>query len=248
MSLLTLPASSGVRPRLFTYLTAAMAVLAVLYILYLTARWTGYLEDGTPWNADDSFRIVFLGGKTFKVPTSMMRLPAQRSFSLSKGRDQSTLRLAVVWPAMTGFRTETNEANQLSSFGKGSNLVLLDITMASDREQARSRLLPVYKRLANGKEKAGPAGLKILPLSGPKDDLDQIVFEPGNDTNGFFARCRRGRTEQVATCVSQIVLAEGLAIRYRFEQPLLANWGLLERRAVDLVRTLASKGDKGISR
>lgn len=218
-----------------------MAFLAVVYILYLSARWSGYVEDDMPWMADTGQRTVFVGSTGLTVPASMLRVPVQGLFPMHKGTSQEVLQLAVTWPSMTGFRADTRQDARLGDFGRGTNLVLLDIRTSGDRDNMRNRLKPVYKRLARGTETAGPAGLRILTLSAPKDNLDQIVYEPGNDQNGFIARCRKAAGKAAQICSSQKRFGDTLTIAYRFERRLLANWGLLERRVTDLVQAMAQK-------
>ena len=78
MTVLVLPASSGVSPRFFTYLTAAMAALAMVYVSYLAARWTGYWNGDMEWADEPGSRTVFVGEQAFEVPVNMIRAPAQR--------------------------------------------------------------------------------------------------------------------------------------------------------------------------
>ncbi|WP_346894861.1 hypothetical protein [uncultured Roseibium sp.] len=235
MTVLVLPASSGISPRYFTYLTAAMAVLTLVYVLYLAARWTGYWNGEMEWADEPGSRTVFVGGQAFEVPVNMIRTPAHRLGVKQPGEHLSTLHLGVLWPSMSGF--EKNKADQFAAFGEGSNVVLLDIGRNARGETMRDRLDPVYRRLARGKEGTGPAGLKVLTLSSPIGARDQIVYEPGSET-GFIARCRQSLSSTIAICTAQRELSDGLLLTYRFEEALLANWGRLERRAVELVRTL----------
>lgn len=237
MTLLVLPASSGVSPRYFTYLTASMAALALIYVAYLGARWTGYWNADMEWADEPGRRTVFVGDRAFEVPVNMIRAPSQRLGLNRTDERLSTLHLGVMWPSMSGF--DMDNADRFASFGKGSNVVLLDIGRNARGETMRDRLEPVYKRLARGVEGPGPAGLRILTLSSPIGARDQIVYEPGSET-GFIARCRQALSDPVAICTAQKALPGGLLLTYRFEEPHLANWGRLERRAVELVRTLES--------
>ena len=235
MTVLVLPASSGVSPRFFTYLTAAMAALAMVYVSYLAARWTGYWNGDMEWADEPGSRTVFVGEQAFEVPVNMIRAPAQRLGLRQTGDHLSTLHLGVMWPSMSGF--EKNKADQFAAFGEGSNVVLLDISRNARGETMRDRLDPVYRRLARGKEGAGPAGLRVLTLSSPIGARDQIVYEPGSET-GFIARCRQSLSDTIAVCTAQRVLSGELLLTYRFEEAHLANWGRLERRAVELVHAL----------
>lgn len=238
MTVLVLPASSGVSPRYFTYLTASIAALTLIYVLYLAARWTGYWTADMQWTDVPGSRTVFVGDQAFEVPVNMIRVPAQRLGFNRRGERLSTLHLGVMWPSMSGF--DANKADQFASFGKGSNVVLLDIGTYARHETMRDRLDPVYRRLARGVEGPGPAGLRVLNLSSSVGARDQIVYEPGTET-GFIARCRQALSNPVAVCTAQKALPGGLLLTYRFERPHLANWGRLERRAVELVRTLESR-------
>jgi len=235
---LVLPASSGVSPRYFTFLTATMAALTLIYVLYLAARWTGYWHADMEWADEPGNRTVFVGGQAFHVPVNMIRAPAQRLGLHRTGEHLTALHLGVMWPSMSGF--DADKADQFASFGQGSNLVLLDIGMSSRGETMRDRLDPVYRRLARGAEGQGPAGLRVLTLSSPVGARDQIVYEPGS-TTGFIARCRQALSDPLAICSAQKTLPSGLLLTYRFEEPHLANWGRLERRAVELVRALESR-------
>jgi hypothetical protein len=235
LTVLVLPASSGVSPRFFTYLTAAMAVLALVYVIDLAARWTGYWNADMEWADEPGSRTVFVGDQAFEVPVNMIRTPAQRLRLNRKGEHLSALHLGVMWPSMSGF--DKDKAEQFAAFGKGSNVVLLDIGRNAHGETMHDRLDPVYRRLARGEEGTGPAGLRVLTLSSPIGARDQIVYEPGSEA-GFIARCRQPLSETIAVCTARKVLPGDLLLTYRFEEAHLANWGRLERRAVELVRAL----------
>ena len=227
-----LPSASGMKPLHFTLLTIAMAILALVYVTYLAARWTGYWESDVVWMSAPQQRSVRIADASFTVPDTLMRSPGQGLSFLTGTETVSSLNLAVVWPSMKGFRATGNR----SAERPGSNLILIDIAAGAE-EVMRDRLVTVYKRLARGEEKAGPAGLKVLTLSSAVAlETDQVVFEPGRET-GFIARCRQPKGE-VSICSRDMRLDEDLTITYRFDRKLLANWGRLDRRITQLVTAL----------
>ena len=231
-----LPKASGVKPRQFSILLAAMALLALAYIGQMIFHWTGVWHAEVVWTSNSNGKTYRLGDKTFVVSEGLLR-DADQTVKLGFAKEApSAFNLEVVWPSMNGRRHE--DVQQSEAYGKGSNHLEINVGVASIKETMRDRLKPVYRRLARGPEQAGPAGLRILTLSGNRDTrLDQVVFEP-NSTNGFIARCKQANQKTVSMCESELQLPDGILVRYRFEQPLLANWGRLERRIVELIQSL----------
>lgn len=231
-----LPHSSGMKPVHFTILTGGIALLTVLYIGVLAARWTGAWRGDMYWTSDPNALHMRVGGVEIVVDGDLMRTPSQRlTQTLTQaagGSSLETLELSALWPGMTGFAER--DRRQFEGFRSGSNLIEIDIFPGRGKETMRDQLEPVYKRLARGPETPGPAGLKVLTLSSPVAlMLDQVVFEPGKDAD-FIARCRTPEKEP-AVCEREL-RSGSLGIRYRFEKGLLGNWGRLDRKVMDLVK------------
>ncbi|MEJ8475535.1 hypothetical protein [Roseibium algae] len=225
-----LPRSSGVKPIHFTILAASITALTLVYLIYLSARWTGYWQNDVIWVSDPATNFVQVNGSKFAVPAGLMRNPAHGLSRLARHQTMSSLKLDVAWPAMTGFKRDGTTPTQ-------SQKIQIEISASTDGETMRDRLKPVYKRLARGPEADGPAGLKILTLSSPVAlKTDQVVFEPDRP-NGFIARCLKTKNQQ-ALCTREIRLSDGLLVTYQFAQGLLASWGRLDRRVDQLVKSL----------
>ncbi|MBD8890293.1 hypothetical protein [Roseibium litorale] len=235
---LELPKSSGMKPVHFTILTGGIAVLTVLYICVLAARWTGAWRGEMYWTPDPNGLHMRVGGVEMVVDGGLMRTPSQRlTQTLTQatgGRSLDRLELSALWPAMTGFAA--NDRRSSGAFRKGSNLIEVDVLADTGQETMRDQLEPVYRRLARGPEVSGPAGLEVLTLSSPVSlMLDQIVFEPGTQSD-FIARCRTHK-DKTAVCEREL-RSDGLIVRYRFEKGLLANWGRLDRKVLGLIKGL----------
>ncbi|WP_417671792.1 hypothetical protein [Roseibium sp.] len=230
-----LPSSSGMRPLHFTILTFAMAILALVYVTYIGARWSGYWSDDIIWSDTSRHHSVRIGQTTFQVPLSLTPSSGSVFPLMSSSQVASSLNLQVAWPSMKGVPA-TAEGKSDSDVA-AINRIFLNIATPDGDETMRDRLAPVYRRLARGPETDGPAGLKVLTLSSPIAlDRDEIVFEPSRDT-GFIARCKRPKGG-AATCTRQLALNDELTITYRFNRSLLANWGRLDRRVTQLLRSL----------
>ncbi len=235
MILIELPRASGMRPFHFTLLTIAITAMTLVYMAYIGARWSGYWRSEVLWMDAPELVSAQVGGQNFLIPPSLMR--AQSKFSLLSGRSETnTLQLDALWPSMSGFHQQ--RAAQSSSRKSNANLILIDITRNDGGETMRDRLDTVYRRLARGPASEGPAGLKVLTLSSPVAlKTDQIVYEPGRK-NGFIARCRKA-ADTAATCTREARISKTLAVSYRFKRSLLANWGRLDRRVNDLIKSIA---------
>lgn len=231
-----LPKASGVKPRQFSILLAGMALLALAYIGQMIFHWTGVWHAEIVWTSNSDGKTYRLGNNTFIVSEDLLR-DADQTIKLGFAqRAPTSFNLEVVWPSMKGHQHES--VRQTDAFEKSVNRLRINVSVASVEETMRDRLKPVYRRLARGPEQAGPAGLRILTLSGNRDtSRDQVVFEP-NSANGFIARCKQANQKSVSICESELQLPDGVVVRYRFEQALLANWGRLERRIVELIQSL----------
>jgi hypothetical protein len=236
---ITLPAASGIRPRYFTWLTCAMAVLAVCYFGHLTAQWSGHPVSGIRILAAESHRTIRVGDRVFRIPQSQIRSPAPDLFNSSAIETHPSVEIAAVWPAMSVNHAETAAI----PVGPAPRIVELKIGTIEKGKTLRETLVPVYMRLARRDDASGPAGLRILTLSESGSALDRIVYEPGAK-GGFVARCQQGDATPSAVCTAQLPLTRALWVTYRFEEKLLANWGLLERRIINLIRSLAVTAQK----
>lgn len=231
-----LPKASGVKPRQFSYLLAMMALLALAYVGQMIFHWTGVWHAEVVWTSDSIGKSYRLGDNTFVVSEELLP-DADQTIKLGFNKETpTTFDLEVIWPSMKGHRLESAQLSE--AVAKGSNHLQINVGIANGKETMRDRLKPVYRRLARGPEQAGPAGLRVLTLSGNRDSIvDQIVFEP-KSSNGFIARCKQTNQKSAAICESELHLPDGIVVRYRFEQPLLANWGRVERRIVELIKSL----------
>lgn len=241
MTPITLPAASGIRPRHFTWLTRAMIVLGACYFGYLTAQWSGHPVSDIRIMAAESHRTIRVGDRVFRIPQNLISAPAPDLFNSSSVETHPAVDIAAIWPAMSVDQAEAAEVS--SANGSASRIVDLTIGTIEEGKTLRETLVPVYMRLARREDTFGPAGLRILTLSEPGDALDRIVYEPGAK-GGFIARCQQEKPMASALCTAQLPLTRELWVTYRFEEKLLANWGLLERRIINLIRALAVTAEK----
>lgn len=229
---LSLPDPIGTKPRHFTYLALAMCVLATAFIAERASYWSRYWMSGPDVEFGKRQVSVNVGKTQLHLPLELIATPRQRHRSLSSDTVFKTLRLSMVWPALS--------ASQGLYSGFGDKLgtgqtILIELESNQGRESLRARLDPFYRRLARGGEIRGPGGLRILTLSAKGSATsDLIVYDP-SERNGFIARCTRKSGSGNAICHRAIALASGLELRYRFDQSLLADWQELDRSIVQKI-------------
>ncbi len=232
-----LPSASGMRPLHFTILTVGIAILALLYLTYIGARWSGYWQSDRIWLEAPFKQSIQIGDKMFVVPVEML-VGSVPAYSILPGpHREDTFSLKVSWPEMKPARRSTNQPSRPAA---DTNTILINVVASSEGETMRDRLAPVYRRLARGPELEGPAGLKILTLSSAVSlERDEIVFEETSRGSGFIARCRQSR-ETGSQCSREMRFGDNLTVTYSFHRKFLTNWGRLDRKVSQLLNSLRS--------
>ncbi|WP_305989593.1 hypothetical protein [Roseibium sp. MMSF_3544] len=227
----SLPAPSNANPRRFRLLAIAMLVLGSAHIAERATYWTGTWDTRSTFFQKRGPVDLTIGGADFRLPLGYIKSHRQRLQAQDGIKPFSSLHLSMTWPGLA----VPGSQGISGVLGAGGSEILVELEHSPGRENMRARLDPFYRRLARGGETSGPGGLKILTLS-PRGSSgrDLIVYDP-SQRNGFIARCLRKKTGREATCHRAIVLASGLALRYRFDQDLLHDWRRIDGEIIQKV-------------
>lgn len=229
----SLPTSTKAIASQFTGVVIALALVGTAFVFKTVGTWFFLGQSTATWTSDRNPIEVALGDSRFHVPANMIRHSAQRI----GGRRVDRLDLAVAWPDMKGFE-EALSADFLDS-GDRSPLLLITLEEDANSRDTRERLETIYLTLAKGKPVPGPGGLSLLTLSdGKSSGVDFVAYE-SERTDGYAARCFTPSNVQLAAiCQRDIRLNDKIVATYRFRQAYLANWGLLDRKVGNLIRSL----------
>ncbi len=232
MTPVSLPTSTKAIANQFTAVVLALALVGTAFVFKTVGAWVVFGQSTATWTSNRHLIDVELGGGRFLVPANMIRHGDQRV----SGRQLERLDLAVAWPDMNGFE-ESLSAGFLDS-GDRSPLVLITLERDDSSRDTRERLETVYRTLARSEPVSGPGGLSLLALSdGKGSGVDFVAYE-AERTDGYAARCfTPGNPELAASCQRDIRLNGKVIATYRFRQAYLANWGLLDRKVGDLIRS-----------
>jgi len=242
MKPLLLPRSSGFKPIQFKVLTVLLFALACAHAVAQLSGLSGYELHSPKWPYKEVHESVQLADTDFNIPHSMVERPEQLQPDASSGK----VAMRVLWPEMTGYRKRLSDFFQ----DKHHERKFIDMELEHKRgaEGMGTHLDTVYKRLARGQARNGPAGLRILTLSGEKSPyLDQVYFEPGKRP-GFVARCRTRQTgsalksaRAASVCRRTIKMGDDLLLSYTFPRSLLAKWGQLDLETRRLFNSLRAE-------
>ncbi|WP_150525945.1 hypothetical protein [Roseibium sediminis] len=233
MDYYALPDATGVKARHFNALLWGLCGLAVLYVGQVSMQVADEIGEMVVEEASLPADTYQIGLHTLSIPETYLRETEFGFFDSARtGAVKDTLELALVWPTLAPASRTRSKA---LTFGNGSNLVYLQIDKGVSGESLSDQIEPVYRRLATVPVAEGPAGLQVLTLSPGVDiEEDEIIFEI-EENNRYAARCKRRAHQKQSICERSFQLRGVLTVTYRFEKPLLANWGRLERRARELV-------------
>lgn len=237
---LSLPDATGVKPDHFSRLVCGLGLLALLHIGYLAGTLGGVWMAGPAETGGDGATRHIIGAHTLQIPDEYVSASATGMFGSTRSVSASnSLSIAARWPDMAPANSPRSSTSAGVSRG---DLLRIDIRSAeTGAEPLQDTLDPVYRRLAIAQDMPGPAGLKILslPVTGA-NEIDEIVYEAGQ-RDGFAARCKRESSVDSLICERDMILHDTLMVTYRFERPLLASWGRLDRRVQDLVLSYMSR-------
>ena len=248
---ITLPRATGIRPGYFTALTVMLGVAASAYVVTTVRDWIDLLDDhpaGLQFSMpslpdflslpdlssarfDNDALHVTIGGYPFRIPEDMIASSGMRN----EGATADHIQLNVSWPGMTPHVTRNARRGRMDD-----DAIQIEIDRQPDAEGMSERLDTIYRPLSRGLESDGPQGLKTLRLSLPEEEeKDLIFYAPEDQPNGFVARCLVPRDEATTgTCSRTVRLKKDLLLTYRFRQLMLADWQQLERKTLELVRSL----------
>lgn len=225
---LYLPQETNARPRVFTALTVVLGLLAFALIFEKTRLIFQNLKP-TAFSERDKLASVQIGKAKLNIPYHFIRSPYQRLWISGQKQRFGTLTLGFQWPYLTPLEEDISSPS--------GNKFLMELTETKDRESLRSRLEPFYKRLASGREKVGPAGLRLLTLSSTNDSVLHLVAYDPQRKDGFITRCYQANKTHRPICHRSVQVGPNLTVRYTFDQDILPHWQQLEKAVYQKVRS-----------
>lgn len=176
---------------------------------------------------------LVVGGINFEMPTDYLRFAEQHRDGILPSID-----LTLSWPNLEPlgeagvFQTSHYDATIFISVMEGNGI--LDTT---------ELLSSVYREVFVGPVEHTAHGLirrKLDEDAGYKDET--VVFDISRGT-GFAARCSSGGATVWETCYRDVLLTNGLAVKYRFSPELLTDWEALDAALLNLLLQFAQAGE-----
>ncbi|GGA82872.1 hypothetical protein GCM10011491_07890 [Brucella endophytica] len=220
--------------RLFTrifYVFVGLAVLSAL--INFGGRYLGPIIAMGGHTDDATMREIVIGNDVLRLPSNMIRFPAQRRDGIANRVD-----LYLKWPEMAGYSAETR--NDFNFATAKRQLLFLSIESRTMSRDMSGRYQPIYSTLIEQPGKAGPTGLAIHTLRADSGYTDEelVVSSAENGPPAFVARCLNENAAKgmAAPCERDIHFGKDLQLLYRFPRDLLSNWRALD----EAVKTFAA--------
>lgn len=215
----------------YPVLLAASVVTAsaiVLFMLVGPKDITGSLPEGT---ASASPIDVVIGGMPLRVPANYTQFPRDRA-----GGALPSISLYVALPKFTPYTRRAHD--RFFDNAPNSPIVFFELRGAPPPLSEAERLDAIYMPyVVEGSGSEGPAGLIRREFTDSSPFAGEDLFI-GKDRQGatVIIRCsRRGGLVPSPNCWRDTVLADGLAISYRFKRPYLQYWEGIDRGLRTLV-------------
>lgn len=214
----------------FSFLTLSLVLLTALFIGHAGLRHTGLVVSSpTLERATDGAYEIVVGGINFRVPAGYLRFAEQQRPGLLPGID-----LALAWPTMAPL----GDAETLRNTPQ-ERIVFISLSDTVDSLDTTDLLGTVYREVFVGPIMHIPEGLvrrRLDPQAGYEDET--VVYDITTGS-GFAARCAAGDETVWATCYRDVILTNGLTVRYRFSPQLLDDWDKLDDSIMGFLLMLA---------
>lgn len=159
-----------------------------------------------------------IAAETVAIPSNMIR-----NGKVRRGGPVERADLIMHWPELTGYSEALKD-----DFREGAidaPVIYATVAARDTPVDATGRLDTVYARFFTGKAIPGPDGLVGRALGPDSGYAGEIVFYAPSEPRPFVARCFADETpEMPATCIRDIHFGNSLALVYRFNRDLLAEW------------------------
>ncbi len=188
----------------------AMAVALVASILW--PKWPGAIA--TP---DAPELPITVGGVTFNVPPSAIRVAVQR-----RPGTQERIDLNFLWPSLAAPEPAAKQPS--SEKPPRPELLFVTIEGATGTLAPTDRLKAIYPRYVHAEAFAGPDGLHGAQFRDGTPYQGEDLFIDSTAPERFTARCTRpGRGDMPGTCLVERRLGAA-AITLRFPRDWLPAW------------------------
>lgn len=231
-------ASRGFAVLPFSFFTVSLVLLSALFIGHAGLRHTGLVVSSpTLERASDGVFEVVVGGINFRVPAGYLRFAEQQRPGVLPGID-----LALAWPTMAPL----GDAETLRNTPQ-ERIVFISLSDSSDSLDTTDLLGTVYREVFVGPIVHTPEGLvrrRLDPQAGYSDETVAYDISTGS---GFAARCAAGDETVWETCYRDVILTNGLTVRYRFSPELLSDWRSLDDSIMGFLLMLAQSSQDYVS-
>lgn len=208
--------------RLLSWLTAAIAVLALLTLGIFVAgsRYGAWLALGDHTENTEVFEIT-IGQDTVLLPANAIRFARQRSSGKTERVD-----LYLTWPEMAGYSAA--DRLRFNDVSAQPSLLFMELAQSTMSRDMSGRLKPIYAHLFEGPAQAGPYGLTLHQLRRNAGYTGEILLTAARAGKPDYAvRCILPETPQHASssdCQRDIHAGRDLTVLYRFSSTMLADW------------------------
>lgn len=164
-----------------------------------------------------------IAAETLTIPANMIRTGKVR-----RGGAVERAELVIHWPEITGYSEAL--AEDFREGAVAAPVIYAAIAARDAPVDSTGRLDSVYARFFIGKALPAPDGLVGRALAPESGYGGEVIFFAPDEPRPFVARCFAEETpEMPATCLRDIHFGTSLAMIYRFNRNLLADWRALDR-------------------
>lgn len=214
----------------FTGIALLFVAIALNILLYLYADKlfeTGHTTETTPIQ-------VQVGRHSLLIPANMMRFANER-----RGGDQDMVNLYVEWPSLNGY-TRRN-ADLFNTAPAPENLLFIKLSQPDLLAVPAEKLQKIYRRFFITAPREGPEGLVFQSLDPSSGYTQEDVYYAQSENGVFVARCLSDSSELneglSPTCLSDLIVGDGLVAELRFKKSALKNWRALSISVIKLVES-----------
>lgn len=164
-----------------------------------------------------------IAAETLTIPANMIRTGKVR-----RGGPVERADLVIHWPEITGYSEAL--ADDFREGAIAAPVIYAAIAARDAPVDSTGRLDSVYARFFTGKALPAPDGLVGRALGPESGYGGEVIYFAPDEPRPFVARCFAEETpEMPATCLRDIHFGTSLAMIYRFNRNLLAEWRALDR-------------------
>jgi hypothetical protein len=181
----------------------------------------------------ETHEIVIANG-VFSVPENHIRHADQRISGVATRLD-----LYALWPDMRGYAIRDRQAFE-TSVAETSNLIFISLEPQQMSREMSGRLAPIYRSLVEQQGTPSPYdGLTAYQFRREHAVFsNETLYVAENDSQTpFVARCINGDPSDgtIAPCERDLLIGNGLSVKYRFPRALLASYTALDEAVLSRV-------------